>query len=83
MRLLARLVPPESSTGGQALYGLVGFGLGGSAGLWVAGALVERLGTAGLFAFEAVVAGVGLVPALRLLRLARRDGCKPTTAPPP
>jgi PPP family 3-phenylpropionic acid transporter len=74
LRMLARLVPPESTTGGQALYGLVGFGMGGSMGLWMAGALVDRLGTSGLFGFEAVVAGIGLLPALRLLQLGRRDG---------
>ncbi len=67
--LLARLVPRETSTSGQALYGMVGFGLGGSLGLWTAGALIERLGSSGLFAFEAVVAACAFVPALRLRRL--------------
>ena len=67
--LLSRLVPPQSSTGGQALYGLVAFGIGGSAGLGVAGLLVDRIGTAGLFGCEAVVALLGLLPALRLRRL--------------
>lgn len=67
--LLSRLVPPESTTGGQALYGLVAFGIGGSLGLALAGLLVERLGTAGLFGFEAAVATLGLLPALWLRRL--------------
>jgi MFS transporter, PPP family, 3-phenylpropionic acid transporter len=67
--LLSRLVPPQSSTGGQALYGLVAFGIGGSTGLGVAGLLVDRVGTAGLFGCEAVVALLALLPALRLRRL--------------
>lgn len=67
--LLARLVPRDTSTSGQALYGMIGFGFGGSLGLWTAGALIERLGSAGLFGFEAVVAACAFVPALRLRRL--------------
>jgi len=67
--LLSRLVPAESSTGGQALYGLVAFGLGGSSGLALAGVLVDVLGTAGLFGFEAVVALLGVLPALWLRHL--------------
>lgn len=70
--LLSRLVPPQSSTGGQALYGLIAFGVGGSAGLAAAGLLVDRVGTAGLFGCEAAVALVGLLPALRLRRLVPR-----------
>jgi PPP family 3-phenylpropionic acid transporter len=66
--LLSRLVPPQSTTGGQALYGLVAFGVGGSVGLGVAGLLVDRVGTAGLFACEAIVAAVGFAPALALRR---------------
>jgi MFS transporter, PPP family, 3-phenylpropionic acid transporter len=69
--LIARLVPPESSTGGQALYGMVGFGFGGSTGLLLAGALVDRIGTRGVFGFEAVLALLGFVPALRLRRIMR------------
>ncbi len=71
--LLSRLVPPESSTGGQALYGMVAFGIGGSSGLALAGALVDRLGTGGVFGFEAVVALFGLIPALWLFRLVPRS----------
>jgi PPP family 3-phenylpropionic acid transporter len=67
--VLTRLVPPESSTSGQALYGLVAMGLGGSLGLWTAGALVGPLGTRGLFACEAAIAALALWPALRLRRL--------------
>jgi PPP family 3-phenylpropionic acid transporter len=67
--LLSRLVPPQSTTGGQALYGMVGFGIGGSAGLALAGALVDRLGTTGVFAVEAAVALLGFWPALRLSAL--------------
>jgi PPP family 3-phenylpropionic acid transporter len=69
--LLSRLVPPESSTGGQALYGMVGYGIGGSSGLALAGVLIDRVGTSGVFWFEAVVAALALFPALRLLRLAK------------
>lgn len=68
MLLLTRLVPPESSTSGQALYGLTGFGIGGSAGLWLAGLLYAPLGTSGLFLFSAGVAAVALVPAAILVR---------------
>jgi PPP family 3-phenylpropionic acid transporter len=67
--LLSRLVPPQSSTSGQTLYGLVAFGIGGSAGVAVAGLLVDRAGTAGLFGCETVVALLGLLPALRLRQL--------------
>jgi PPP family 3-phenylpropionic acid transporter len=68
MLLLARLVPPESSTSGQALYGFTGFGVGGSMGLWLAGVLYEPLGTSGLFFFSAGVAALALVPAAILVR---------------
>lgn len=68
MLLLARLVPPESSTSGQALYGLTGFGIGGSVGLWLAGVLYAPLGTSGLFLFSAGVASLALVPAAILVR---------------
>jgi PPP family 3-phenylpropionic acid transporter len=74
LALIARLVPVESSTSGQALYGLVGFGLGGSTGLALAGLLVDRLGTGGLFGFEAAVALAGVVPALALRRAVRGRG---------
>jgi len=67
--LLSRLVPAESRTAGQALYGGVAFGLGGSVGLALAGALVDRVSTSRLFALEAVAALVALVPALHLRRL--------------
>jgi PPP family 3-phenylpropionic acid transporter len=71
MMLIARLIPAESSTSGQALYGITGFGLGGSMGIALAGILVEPLGTSGLFQFEAVVAALGLIPAWLLTRLVR------------
>jgi PPP family 3-phenylpropionic acid transporter len=67
--LLARFVPPESSTNGQALYGLVCFGLGGSLGLALAGALIDRVGPSAVFACEAGVAVLALAPALWLRRL--------------
>jgi len=70
--LLSRLVPPQSSTGGQALYGVIGFGGGGSAGLALAGALVDQLGTAKVFAVEAVIALLAIIPAWHLQRLAKR-----------
>lgn len=66
LMLLSRLVPPESSTSGQALYGLIGFGLGGSCGMSLAGALVDRIGTHALFGVEAVIATLALVPAWQL-----------------
>jgi PPP family 3-phenylpropionic acid transporter len=68
--LLSRLVPAQNSTGGQALYGLVAFGVGGSVGLGMAGVLVDTVGTSGLFACEALVALFGFIPALFLRRLA-------------
>jgi len=76
--LLARLVPAESRTAGQALSGGVAFGLGGSVGLALAGALVDRVSTSCVFALEAVAALVGLVPALRLRRLVGADGAPPS-----
>ncbi len=72
LQLLARLVPPQSSTGGQALYGTVAFGIGGSSGLALAGVLVDRFGTANVFGVEAGIALLGLVPALWLVRLTRK-----------
>jgi PPP family 3-phenylpropionic acid transporter len=68
MLLLGRLVPAESSTSGQALYGLTGFGIGGSTGLWLAGMLLGPLGTSGLFLFSAGIAALALVPAAILVR---------------
>ena len=67
--LLSRLVPAESRTGGQALYGGIAYGLGGTTGLALAGALVDRIGTSRVFALEAVIALGALVPAVRLRRL--------------
>lgn len=71
MLLLPRLVPAASSTGGQGLYGFVGFGLGGSTGFALAGLLVDRVGTSALFGMEAAVAALALLPAWRLARLLR------------
>jgi PPP family 3-phenylpropionic acid transporter len=67
--LVARLVPQENATSGQSLYGLVGYGVGGTVGTALAGALVDRLGTSRLFWFEAAVACAALVPAAALGRL--------------
>jgi len=82
--LLSQLVPAESRTGGQALYGGIAFGLGGSAGLALAGVLVDRIGTPRLFAIEAMAALVAVVPALRLRRLIPQGGIASDrrTAPP-
>jgi PPP family 3-phenylpropionic acid transporter len=66
--LVAELVPPENATSGQSLYGLMGHGVGGTAGILLAGALVDRLGTAGLFWFEAGVALLAAAPAWALRR---------------
>ena len=62
--LLAQLVPARSTTGGQALYGLARFGVGAAVGLWLAGAVVDRIGTRALFGVEAAIALAALVPAL-------------------
>ena len=70
--LLARLVPGESSSGGQALYGLAGFGLGGSGGMWLAGTLADRMSTSSVFLVDAGIALLALPFALRLRRLASR-----------
>ncbi|MFM7143415.1 MAG: MFS transporter [Alphaproteobacteria bacterium] len=75
--VLARLVPSRSSTNGQALYGFVSFGVGGSTGLALAGLLVDRLGTASVFRIEAVVTLLAILPALRLRALLRH---RPNTA---
>jgi PPP family 3-phenylpropionic acid transporter len=69
--LVAALVPPENTTSGQSLYGLVGFGFGGTIGIALAGALVDRMGTAAVFWVEAAVAAAGLVPAWWLQRMMR------------
>ncbi|MBI3782253.1 MAG: MFS transporter [Deltaproteobacteria bacterium] len=71
LRLLERYVPRAHRTSGQALYGAVSFGVGGSAGLWLAGTLVEQAGTRGAFLFEAALALLALWPALRLRRFER------------
>jgi PPP family 3-phenylpropionic acid transporter len=70
--LVPRLVPPERSTSGQALYGITGFGIGGSLGIALAGIVVEPLGTTGLFVFEAAIAAMALPAAVRLGRFGRR-----------
>ena len=72
--MLARLVPRRSSTNGQALYGFVTFGIGGSLGFILAGFLVDRVGSARLFQFEAVVTLLAIIPALRLRALLRHAG---------
>ena len=69
--LLMRLVPAGRSTAGQALYGLLGFGLGGSLGIGFAGLVVDRIGTAELFAWEGGMAVVAMAPALWLIHLLR------------
>jgi PPP family 3-phenylpropionic acid transporter len=71
MHLLPQLVPRARSTSGQALYGITGFGLGGSLGIALAGAVAAPLGTTGLFVFEAALAAAALPAALRLVRLGR------------
>jgi len=70
--LLARLVPPQNSTSGQSLYGMVGFGFGGSAGVALAGVLVDRIGTSALFGVEAFIAALALLPAWQLRRRLHR-----------
>jgi PPP family 3-phenylpropionic acid transporter len=67
--LVPRLVPPGRSTSGQALYGITGFGIGGSVGIALAGLVVEPLGTTGLFVFEAAIAAAALPVAVRLARV--------------
>jgi PPP family 3-phenylpropionic acid transporter len=62
-RILVQLVPAASRTSGQGLYGFVAFGVGATAGIWLAGALVDRVGTAALFGVEALVALAALWPA--------------------
>lgn len=70
--LVPRLVSPARSTSGQALYGITGFGIGGSVGIALAGLVVTPLGTTGLFAFEAALAAAALPAAVRLGRLRPR-----------
>jgi PPP family 3-phenylpropionic acid transporter len=69
--LVAELVPAANATSGQALYGLMGPGVGGTVGILLAGLLVDRLGTAGLFWFESAIALVGVAPAVLLRRMSR------------
>jgi len=69
--LVVELVPAANATSGQSLYGLMGYGVGGTVGIVLAGALIDRLGTSGLFWFEAAVALVGVGPAWRLRRMRR------------
>jgi MFS transporter, PPP family, 3-phenylpropionic acid transporter len=76
MTLLARLVPSVNSTSGQGLYGLVAFGGGSSLGFLLAGALVDRLGTQRLFAVEAVIAALALLPAWHLRALLRAGAAR-------
>lgn len=72
--VLGRLVPARSSTNGQALYGFVSFGLGSTLGFGLAGMLVDRIGPSALFAVEAAISLLAVVPALVLRRLLRHDG---------
>lgn len=68
LSLLIRLVPRSASSTGQAVYGGIGFGVGGSAGLALSGLLVQHLGTHGAFAIDAMLAALALVPAWVLHR---------------
>src|SRR2546428_318907 len=61
--LLSRLVPAESRTGGQALYGGIAFGLGGATGLALAGALLGRVRTSPRVALQEVIAASAPLPA--------------------
>ncbi len=70
--LLTRLVPPQNSTSGQSLYGMVSFGFGGSAGIALAGALIDRIGSSALFGVEACIAALALLPAWQLRHHLRR-----------
>jgi PPP family 3-phenylpropionic acid transporter len=72
--LVAELVPAENATSGQSLYGLMGYGIGGTVGIALAGALVDHLGTSGLFWFEAALAAASIVPAWTLRALRARVG---------
>jgi MFS transporter, PPP family, 3-phenylpropionic acid transporter len=67
--LVVQLVPAANATSGQSLYGLMGFGVGTTLGIALAGALVDRLGTSTLFLFEAAVALAAAAPALALRRM--------------
>jgi len=67
--LVVQLVPAANATSGQSLYGLMGFGVGTTIGIALAGALVDRLGTSTLFLFEAAVALAAAPPALALRRM--------------
>jgi PPP family 3-phenylpropionic acid transporter len=69
--LVVELVPAANATSGQSLYGLMGYGVGGTVGIVLAGALIDRLGTSGLFWFEAAVALIGVGPAWGLRRMRR------------
>ncbi|HVM97899.1 MAG TPA: MFS transporter [Candidatus Acidoferrales bacterium] len=68
LRLLEKFIPRARSTSGQALYGAVSFGVGGTTGLWLAGWLVQQGGTRVAFGFEAAIAMLAVWPALRLRR---------------
>jgi PPP family 3-phenylpropionic acid transporter len=69
--LVVELVPPANATSGQSLYGLMGYGVGNTIGIALAGLLIDRLGTSRLFWFEAAVALVGVAPAWALRQMRR------------
>ncbi len=68
LQTLHRIVPSVLRTTAQGLYGAISFGLGGSLGMALSGAVADRFGTGGLFALSGAVAIVGLLPALALAR---------------
>jgi PPP family 3-phenylpropionic acid transporter len=70
--LVVELVPAANATTGQSLYGLMGYGVGGTVGIGLAGLLVDALGTRGLFWFEAGLALLGVAPAWALRQMRRR-----------
>lgn len=70
--LTDRLTPPGRKAFGQTLVSMWAYGLGGGAGLLLAGQLHAFLGDAGLYAAAAAACGVGLLATLPLRRAPSR-----------
>ncbi len=78
--LAHRLAPPGRAATAQSLLTAMSFGFGAIAGTLIAGALLDVIGTAGLFAAAAALMAVTLVVLIAGNRLVGLDRAAPSTA---
>ena len=81
--LAHRLAPPGRAATAQALLTAMSFGFGAIVGSLVAGALLDVIGTAGLFATSAVLMAITLIVLIAGNRLVGLDRAPPAVAGQP